>query len=58
LEGQVEGATNMILRWAVAALVALSLIACGVKTNLELPSGMQADKKQPDPSLPPRPIGQ
>jgi predicted small lipoprotein YifL len=48
----------MILRWAVAALVAFSLIACGVKTNLELPNGMQADKKRPDPSLPPQPLGQ
>lgn len=48
----------MILRWAVAALVAFSLIACGVKTNLELPNAMQADKKRPDPSLPPQPLGQ
>ena len=48
----------MILRWAVAALVAFSLIACGVKSNLELPSGMQVDKKRPDPSLPPQPLGQ
>jgi len=48
----------MILRWAVAVLVALSLIACGVKSPLELPSGMQADKKRPDPSLPPQPLGQ
>jgi predicted small lipoprotein YifL len=48
----------MILRWAVAALVAFSLIACGVKTDLELPSAMQADKKRPDPSLPPQPLGQ
>jgi predicted small lipoprotein YifL len=47
----------MILRLAVAVLVALSLVACGVKTELELPSGMQADKKRPDPSLPPQPLG-
>ena len=48
----------MILKWAVAVLVALSLIACGVKSDLELPSMMQADKKRPDPSLPPQPLGQ
>ena len=30
----------MILRWAVAALIALSVVACGVKSNLDLPSGM------------------
>ena len=49
----------MILKWAVAALVALSLTACGVKSNLDVPSGMQqADKKRPDPSLPPQPLGQ
>jgi predicted small lipoprotein YifL len=49
----------MILRFAVAALVALSLIACGVKSPLQPPSGMQqADKKRPDPSLPPQPLGQ
>jgi predicted small lipoprotein YifL len=48
----------MILKWAVAALVALSLIACGVKMNLDLPNAMQADKKRPDPSLPPQPLGQ
>jgi predicted small lipoprotein YifL len=48
----------MILRWAVAVLVTLSLLACGVKSELDPPSGMQADKKQPDPSLPPQPLGQ
>jgi predicted small lipoprotein YifL len=47
-----------MLKWAVAALVALSLIACGVKSDLELPSGMQADEKRPDPSRPPQPLGQ
>jgi hypothetical protein len=47
----------MILRLAIAVLVALSLIACGVKTELDLPSGMQVDKKRPDPSLPPQPLG-
>jgi len=48
----------MILRWTVAALVALSLIACGVKSPLETPNQMQAEKKRPDPSLPPQPLGQ
>jgi predicted small lipoprotein YifL len=47
----------MILRLALAVLVALSLAACGVKSELELPSGAQADKKRPDPSLPPQPLG-
>ena len=48
----------MILRLAVAALLSLTLLACGVKTDLELPSGMQADQKRPDPSRPPQPLGQ
>ena len=49
----------MILRWAVAALVALSLLGCGVKSPLEMPNPMQTDnKKRPDPSLPPQPLGQ
>lgn len=48
----------MILRWTVAVLVALSLVACGVKSPLDTPTAMQADKKRPDPSLPPQPLGQ
>jgi predicted small lipoprotein YifL len=48
----------MILRWAVVALIALSVVACGVKSGLDLPNGMQVDKKRPDPSLPPQPLGQ
>ena len=49
----------MILRWTVAALVALSLVACGVKSPLDTPNTMQTDnKKRPDPSLPPQPLGQ
>ena len=48
----------MILRLAVAALIALSVVACGVKSGLDLPNGMQVDKKRPDPSLPPQPLGQ
>jgi predicted small lipoprotein YifL len=50
----------MILRWTIAALVALSLAACGVKSPLDTPTPMQTDnnKKRPDPSLPPQPLGQ
>ncbi len=48
----------MILKWAVAVIIALSVAACGVKSDLELPSGMQVDKKRPDPSRPPQPLGQ
>jgi len=48
----------MILRWTVAVLVALALVACGVKSPLDTPNAMQADKKRPDPSLPPQPLGQ
>ena len=48
----------MILRAMVAALVSLSLFACGVKSNLDLPSGMEPDKRQEDPSKPPVPLGQ
>ena len=47
----------MILRWTVAVLVALSLVACGVKSPLDTPDAKQADKKRPDPSLPPQPLG-
>ena len=35
----------MILKWAIAALIALSVVACGVKTNLEVPSGMQVGQE-------------
>ena len=48
----------MILRWAVAVLIALSVVACGVKSDLDLPTGMLVDKKRPDPSRPPQPLGQ
>ena len=48
----------MILRLALAVLLAVSpLVACGVKTELDLPSGMKADKMRPDPSLPRQPLG-
>jgi hypothetical protein len=47
------------------ALVALALVSCGVKANLERPMGaMMQPEKQPlqnprkNPSLPPRPLGE
>jgi len=48
----------MILRVLVAALVSVALVSCGVKSNLDLPSGAQPDKRQTDPSKPPQPLGQ
>jgi len=48
----------MILRILTAALISLALVACGVKTNLELPSGKEPDRRQVDPSKPPQPLGQ
>jgi predicted small lipoprotein YifL len=48
----------MMLRIVVAALVSLALVACGVKSNLDLPNGMQTDKREVDPSKPPQPLGQ
>ena len=48
----------MILRALLAALVSLSLIACGVKSDLPPPGGAQPDKRQADPSKPPQPLGQ
>jgi hypothetical protein len=48
----------MILRAVFAALVSLSLLACGVKSDLRPPLGTEPDKRQADPSKPPRPLGQ
>lgn len=48
----------MISRAMIACVLALSLFACGVKTDLELPKGAMADERQPDPSRPPVPLGQ
>lgn len=48
----------MILRAILAALVSLSLLACGVKSDLLPPGGAQPDKREPDPSKPPQPLGQ
>jgi hypothetical protein len=48
----------MIVRGVLAALISLSLLSCGVKSDLGPPMGVQTDKRQPDPSKPPQPIGQ
>ena len=47
----------MILRWLLAVSLALSLAACGTKTNLDLPNGKPPTKDERDPSRPPQPIG-
>ena len=48
----------MILRAFLAVFLSLALLACGVKSDLNLPSGAQPDKRENDPSKPPRPLGQ
>jgi len=47
----------MTLRLAIAIVLALSVSACGVKTDLLLPNGKPTPKTQKDPSQPPQPIG-
>ena len=37
--------------------LALALSACGVKSDLEMPSGKPAKQGEQDPSKPPAPIG-
>jgi hypothetical protein len=48
----------MSLRALLAVPVSLSLLACGVKSDLMQPGGAQPDKRQTDPSKPPQPLGQ
>ena len=62
----------MIARTGLIALMLLTLAACGVKTDLDPPAGAhvaisgeskaqakaEADKRVPDPSKPPHPLGQ
>ena len=48
----------MTIRATLALALALSLFACGVKTDLEPPKGAMTDERQPDPSRPPVPLGQ
>jgi predicted small lipoprotein YifL len=48
----------MLLRACFVIAVSLGLIACGVKSNLEIPAGAtQPQKGATDPSKPPKPIG-
>jgi predicted small lipoprotein YifL len=47
----------MMIRF-LAVFLALGLFACGVKHDLEPPPGAVVQKGQPDPSKPPKPIGQ
>jgi hypothetical protein len=48
----------MISRSLCIALVSLALLSCGVKSDLEPPSGAMADRRQQDPSRPPKPLGE
>lgn len=44
-------------RFAVLLLAALFLASCGVKSDLETPSGKPTPSDEQDPSKPPHPIG-
>lgn len=46
------------MRFLLSVLLALSLCACGVKSDLVRPDGKPTSKDQRDPSRPPHPIGQ
>lgn len=46
------------MRFLLAFLLAFSLSACGVKSDLVRPDGKPTPKDQRDPSRPPNPIGQ
>ena len=46
----------MILRLVLALSLALSVAACGTKSNLLKPDGDPTPKGQKDPSQPPSPI--
>jgi hypothetical protein len=50
----------MVLRGLCLVLaLALALACCGVKSSmLDLPGGALPDKMRPDPSKPPRPLGE
>jgi hypothetical protein len=41
-----------------ALALALLVSACGVKNDLEIPSGQPANADEIDPSRPPQPLGQ
>ena len=48
----------MRLRASLAVLLSLLLIGCGVKNDLEIPSGRTPPADEHDPSRPPAPLGQ
>jgi predicted small lipoprotein YifL len=48
----------MILRLLIVLAFALSLQACGTKSNLDMPNGNPTPKGEKDPSRPPHSIGQ
>jgi predicted small lipoprotein YifL len=47
----------MTLRLLLAAVLTLSLAACGVKSDLVLPDGKPTAKNEKDPSKPPSQMG-
>ena len=48
---------SLIVRLALAFALALSVPACGIKSDLLMPNGKATPKNQKDPSRPPQPIG-
>jgi hypothetical protein len=47
----------MILRLLLIVGLCIAVPACGVKSDLLMPSGKETPKGQKDPSRPPQPIG-
>jgi hypothetical protein len=45
-------------RTIAIALIALALVSCGVKSELERPMGRVLQDEQKDPSKPPVPLGE
>jgi predicted small lipoprotein YifL len=48
----------MIARIVAMLLLVCAVAACGVKNDLELPSGNPPPQEERDPSRPPQPLGQ
>jgi hypothetical protein len=48
----------MSTRAVLFGLIALALACCGVKSDLEHPTGPVLQKEQKDPSRPPVPLGE
>ncbi|HMI95104.1 MAG TPA: hypothetical protein VK479_01240 [Micropepsaceae bacterium] len=48
----------MSTRILLAASIALALVSCGVKSELERPMGQVLQQDRKDPSRPPVPLGQ